>query len=107
MSVLPSHTIITTTITTLHCLDTATRLHPAPRQVIGKFSIRIVPDQTPEVVMALTETYMRKRWQERNSPNNFRMWGDGDRGWLADTNTTNFQAGIRCRELLYLVLDTI
>ena len=82
---------------------------PGPRQVTGKFSIRIVPDQTPESVMALTEDYMTKKWQQRNSPNNFRMWGDGDRGWLADTNTTNFQAGIRCgsREFLYLFLDDI
>lgn len=65
-------------------------------QVIGKFSIRIVPDQTPEVVEKLTVQYLERRWSQRKTPNRMRTWCDGDRGWLGDTNHNNFQAGIRC-----------
>ena len=36
-----------------------------PRKVIGKFSIRIVPNQTPEEVMKQTINYMNKKWSER------------------------------------------
>ena len=64
-------------------------------QVIGKFSIRIVPNQTPEVVESLTLKYLERRWKERKTPNRMRTWCDGDRGWLGDTNHINFQAGIR------------
>ena len=64
-------------------------------QVIGKFSIRIVPNQTPEEVESLTLKYLERRWKERKTPNRMRTWCDGDRGWLGDTNHINFQAGIR------------
>ena len=64
-------------------------------QVIGKFSIRIVPHQTPELVEAVTLAYLNKKWSQRKTPNKLRMWCDGDRGWVGDTNNDNFQAGIR------------
>merc|ERR1712128_172223 len=47
-----------------------------PRKVIGKFSIRIVPNQTPEDVDRLTQVYLNKLWSTRNSPNNMRVWSD-------------------------------
>ena len=71
-------------------------------QVIGKFSIRIVPNQTPEVVESLTLKYLERKWSERKTPNRMRTWCDGDRGWLGDTNHTNFQAGIRSLVLFVL-----
>ena len=63
--------------------------------MIGKFSIRIVPDQTPKEVMKLTIDYLERKWSERKTPNRMKVWGDGDKGWLGDTNNDNFQAGIR------------
>ena len=63
--------------------------------MIGKFSIRIVPHQTPDTVENLTVKYLEKKWSERKTPNRMRVWCDGDRGWLGDTNHQNFQAGIR------------
>ena len=36
-----------------------------PRKVIGKFSIRIVPDQTPEKVEEVVVKYLNKKWAER------------------------------------------
>ena len=70
-------------------------LTAAVLQVIGKFSIRIVPHQTPQLVEDLVTAYLTKLWARRRTPNKLRLWCDGDRGWLGDTNHDNFQAGIR------------
>ena len=70
-------------------------LTAAVLQVIGKFSIRIVPHQTPQLVEDLVTAYLTKLWARRRTPNKMRLWCDGDRGWLGDTNHDNFQAGIR------------
>lgn len=40
-----------------------------PRKVIGKFSIRIVPNQSPQKVTENVTTYLQKKWKERGSPN--------------------------------------
>ena len=63
--------------------------------MIGKFSIRIVPDQEPGEVERLTTAYLTKKWSERKTPNKLKIWSDGDRGWVTDTNNSNFKAGIR------------
>ena len=64
-------------------------------KVIGKFSIRTVPNQDPEEIVSLTESYLKKLWRARGSPNRMSVRGEGERGWLADTNTVNFQAAAR------------
>merc|ERR1711973_447878 len=45
-----------------------------PRKVIGKFSIRIVPNQTPEEVEKVTVSYLSKKWSERKTPNKMKIW---------------------------------
>ena len=40
-----------------------------PRKVIGKFSIRIVPDQDPAVIEKLVSDYLQQKFSERKSPN--------------------------------------
>jgi nonspecific dipeptidase len=40
-----------------------------PRKVIGKFSLRIVPDQDPVEIERLVVSYVEKKFKERNSPN--------------------------------------
>ena len=40
-----------------------------PRKVIGKFSIRIVPNHDPKKVEKLVVDYLEKKFKERNSPN--------------------------------------
>ncbi len=40
-----------------------------PRKVIGKFSIRIVPNQKPEEMERLVVEHIEKKFKERNSPN--------------------------------------
>lgn len=40
-----------------------------PGKVVGKFSIRIVPNQTPEKVEKIVVSYLEKKWAERGSTN--------------------------------------
>ena len=40
-----------------------------PRKVIGKFSIRIVPDQDPQEIELLVVEWVESRFKIRNSPN--------------------------------------
>ena len=70
-------------------------------KVIGKFSIRTVPDQEPEQIVRLTEDYLKKLWRGRGSPNKMSVRGEGERGWLADTNTVNFKAASRATKMVY------
>lgn len=42
-----------------------------PRKVIGKFSIRLVPNQTPEAIESAVISYLKQKWEERGSPNKF------------------------------------
>lgn len=44
-----------------------------PRRVIGKFSIRIVPNQSPESVSKVTIDYLNKQWEKRDSPNKMKV----------------------------------
>ena len=43
-----------------------------PRKVIGKFSIRVVPDQSPEEMERLVSEHLDRVFAERNSPNKMR-----------------------------------
>lgn len=43
-----------------------------PRKVIGKFSIRIVPDMEPEEVEKLVKDHIEKVFKARGSPNTLR-----------------------------------
>lgn len=40
-----------------------------PRKVIGKFSLRLVPNQDPEAISELVKTFMKEKWEARGSPN--------------------------------------
>ena len=40
-----------------------------PHKVIGKFSIRLVPDQIPDEIEALVKVYLTEVHDERQSPN--------------------------------------
>lgn len=44
-----------------------------PRKVTGKFSIRIVPNQTPEQVEKCVVNYLNKKWEKRGSPNKMKV----------------------------------
>ena len=64
--------------------------------MIGKFSIRIVPNQTPEIVEDVVVKYCNKVWSTRKSPNKMtaKMF-HGGRCWLSDPDHPNYIAGSR------------
>jgi nonspecific dipeptidase len=65
-----------------------------PRKVTGKFSIRLVPNQTPEAVEKVVVDYLNKKWKERNSPNTMKAYMfHGGKTWVSDPNHPHYQAG--------------
>jgi nonspecific dipeptidase len=65
-----------------------------PRKVIGKFSIRLVPNQDPEKIFKVVENYVNQEFKKLNSPNKMKLAMDhGGRPWVADFNHPNFNAG--------------
>jgi len=44
-----------------------------PRKVIGKFSIRLVPNQDPLKISEQVKEYIRNVWKKRQSPNNLNV----------------------------------
>lgn len=73
-----------------------------PRKVIGKFSIRIVPNQTPEIVEKVVLDYINKKWKEHGSSNklNASLYSGG-RCWVSDVNHPNYVAGRRATKMVY------
>uniref|UniRef100_A0A0K0G409 Cytosolic non-specific dipeptidase (inferred by orthology to a human protein) n=1 Tax=Strongyloides venezuelensis TaxID=75913 RepID=A0A0K0G409_STRVS len=65
-----------------------------PSKVIGKFSIRTVPNMEPKEVDKLVVSYLNKLWSKRGSPNHFKPIPlQGGRSWVGDTKDANFTAG--------------
>jgi len=73
-----------------------------PRKIIGKFSIRIVPDQTPEGVTKNVVDYCNKIWATRGSPNKMTAsMFHGGRSWLSNPQHENFVAGSKATKMVY------
>lgn len=64
-----------------------------PRKVIGKFSIRIVPDQTPVQIEKYVCDYINAKWAERGSPNAMKVYmAHGGKPWTEDPNHPHYVA---------------
>lgn len=64
--------------------------------MIGKFSVRIVPNQTPEIVEKVVVAHCNKVWSGRKSPNKMTAsMFHGGRCWMSDPDHPNFVAGSR------------
>lgn len=73
-----------------------------PRKVIGKFSIRLVPNQTPDEIERLVRTHVEQKFKERNSPNRMTLsMGHGGKPWVSDYNDPNFVAGRNAMKMVY------
>ena len=73
-----------------------------PRKVTGKFSIRIVPNQTPESVEKIVVDYCNKKWKERGSKNKMTAsLFHGGRCWMSDPDHPNYLAGRRATKTVY------
>lgn len=44
-----------------------------PRKVIGKFSIRLVPNQDPLKITEIVKEYITNVWEKRQSPNKLKV----------------------------------
>ncbi|XP_055374696.1 cytosolic non-specific dipeptidase [Condylostylus longicornis] len=64
-----------------------------PRKVIGKFSIRIVPNQLPENIEKYVIDYLSKKWAERGSPNKMKvLMAHGGKPWTEDPSHPHYEA---------------
>lgn len=75
-----------------------------PRKVIGKFSIRIVPNMTPDETVEKVVSYMNKKWEERGSPNTMSVsMCHGGKAWTEDPDHPNYLAGRKATKHVYKV----
>mmetsp|Transcript_16647 Transcript_16647/g.24854 ORF Transcript_16647/g.24854 Transcript_16647/m.24854 type:complete len:493 (+) Transcript_16647:32-1510(+) len=73
-----------------------------PCQVIGKFSLRLVPNQTPEEVHKLVKAHLDKVFATYNSPNTVELsLIHGARAWVSDPDHPNFVAGRKAIEMVW------
>ncbi|CAL8109856.1 unnamed protein product [Orchesella dallaii] len=73
-----------------------------PRKVIGKFSIRLVPNQHPDKIGKIVKEYLEKKWAERGSPNKLIVsMGHGGKPWVADHAHPNYVAAATATEQVY------
>jgi len=74
-----------------------------PKKVIAKFSIRVVPNQTPEEIEHITIAYLNKKWHENGSSNKFKVYvpeKHTGKCFLADVDDENYLA---CRKACKLI----
>ena len=68
----------------------------------GKFSIRIVPNQTPDKINELVKTHLENMWKLRESPNIMKVIPHhGGKPWMADPNHPHYVAGQKATEQVY------
>ncbi|XP_051879011.1 cytosolic non-specific dipeptidase-like isoform X2 [Pristis pectinata] len=65
-----------------------------PKNVSGKFSIRLVPNMDPKVVEKQVVDYIQKIFSEYGSPNKMKVFmNHGAKAWLSDYNHPHYRAG--------------
>ncbi|KAI0945127.1 hypothetical protein AcV7_001750 [Taiwanofungus camphoratus] len=73
-----------------------------PANVSGKFSIRLVPPQTPEKVKPLVFSYIQSEFSKLNSKNKLKIENvHGGKPWIADFKHWNYEAAKRATEAVY------
>ncbi|XP_005990781.1 beta-Ala-His dipeptidase [Latimeria chalumnae] len=73
-----------------------------PAKVIGKFSIRQVPNMDPQVVKKQVTEYLQTVFTARNTPNKLKVtMVIGVKPWLANVNNSHYIAGRRAVERVF------
>lgn len=73
-----------------------------PAKVVGKFSLRLVPDMTPEKVVEVVTKYVNQLWSQLGSKNKMTLEAEpGGKPWLADPNHWNYLAATKATEQVY------
>lgn len=75
-----------------------------PHKVTGRFSIRLVPNQTPDSVAPLVFKHLNAKWEERGSPNAFRTFlANSGKPWISDPTHPNYEAARKATKHAYRV----
>lgn len=75
-----------------------------PRKVIGKFSIRIVLNQTPKEVEKKVIDYLTAKWSERDSANSFKVYlAHSGKPWMEDPTHPHYEAAKKATQYVYKV----
>jgi Cys-Gly metallodipeptidase DUG1 len=86
----------------IHGIDGGREGTIIPRQVTGRFSIRLVTPQAPEVVSNLVEDYLYKEFDKLRSRNTIKVIsGFGALPWIGDKNHWNFKAAYEATKSVY------
>ena len=73
-----------------------------PAKVIGKFSIRTVPNQQPSEITKLVTEFMHAEFKKLFSKNNMKIsCGHAGKWWVADFDNWNFRAASIATEKVY------
>jgi len=72
-----------------------------PRKVVGKFSIRLVPDMEPSVVEDLVNKHLQSQLKAMGSPLHFKLAMSGSKAWVSSFNHPNFIAGRNATKLVW------
>ncbi|KAF3833979.1 hypothetical protein F7725_025183 [Dissostichus mawsoni] len=73
-----------------------------PRKVIGKFSIRLVPDMDPKVVEKQVIEHLQKKFAKLGSPNKLNVYmGHGAKAWVSDFNHPHYMAGRKAMKTVF------
>jgi len=73
-----------------------------PRKVMGKFSLRLVPNQDPKDIATCVEKHLNTEFDKLGSPN--RMWikaHHGAKSWLSSFDHPNYVAAEKAIEQVY------
>ncbi|KAL1516690.1 hypothetical protein ABEB36_000570 [Hypothenemus hampei] len=73
-----------------------------PRKVIGKFSIRLVPNQEPKQIEKYVVDYVKDQWQKYGSPNEMKVYMvSGGLPWMEDPFHPHYSAGVKATKHVY------
>mmetsp|Transcript_21379 Transcript_21379/g.35374 ORF Transcript_21379/g.35374 Transcript_21379/m.35374 type:complete len:520 (-) Transcript_21379:63-1622(-) len=73
-----------------------------PAKVIGKFSLRLVPDQDPKRIEKCVIDHLEKEFKQLGTPNKMTISNlHGAKAWLSDPKHPNYEAAARAVEKVY------
>ncbi|KAK0077279.1 hypothetical protein PV325_004176 [Microctonus aethiopoides] len=73
-----------------------------PRKVIGKFSLRLVPNMTPDEVNKKVVAHIEKAWRQRGSPNKMKViLGHGGKPWTENPRHPHYLAARKATKYVY------
>ncbi|KAF5278923.1 hypothetical protein FQR65_LT15482 [Abscondita terminalis] len=73
-----------------------------PGKVTGKFSVRLVPNQTTDEIKKLVLAHLNEKWKLRDSPNQIKITVASDGSpWLSDPSHPHYSAAQRAYKYVY------